>query len=114
MSSDWRRPLLRKLKRWATSRFPLMFPVRMYLRTPKQMGGNLGTFQFDPEEEAGTIYLLNTQDKDNLVDTFAEEWAHARCAFLVDMEDRDDDPDHHPSFWAEYGRLQRAIRQTVW
>jgi hypothetical protein len=114
MLQDWRPPLLRRLKRWASNRFPLTFPVRVYLRTGRQMGGNLGTFQFDAEEESGRIFLLNTQGKDNLIDTFCEEWAHARCAWLLDTEDNTIDPDHHPSFWAEYGRIQSAVRQIGW
>jgi len=114
MSTDWRRPLVRKLRRWAVARFPLLFPVRVYLRPAKSMGGNLGMFVFDAEAEAGAIYLLNTQDLDKIVDTFVEEWAHARCAYLVDTEDQDDDTDHHPSFWSEYGRIQRAARDVTW
>jgi hypothetical protein len=84
------------------------------LRTGKQMEENLGTFTFDAEDETGAIRLLNTLGRESLIDTFLEEWAHARCAYLVDMEDTDDDPDHHPSFWAEYGRLQLAAREVTW
>lgn len=106
--------MLRKLRRWAVKRFPLTFPVRVTLRNAKQMDRNLGTFQFDADEERGIIRLLHTLDRDNLIDTFLEEWAHARCAYLVDMEDSDSDPDHHASFWSEYGRLQRAAREIAW
>jgi len=113
MSCDWRRPLLRRLRRWASLRFPLMFPIRVVLRTGRQMGANLGTFSMG-DEDTGIIRLLNTQDRDTLIDTFVEEWAHARCAYLVDMEDNGDDPDHHPSFWSEYGRIQRAAREIAW
>jgi len=114
MDPDWRKKLLRRLKRWMDNRFPLLFPVRVCLRSGKQMDNTLGTFQFDAEEDRGIICLLNTQDKDNLVDSIVEEWAHARCNYLVDTEDNDADPHHHPTFWAEYGRIQRALREIAW
>lgn len=106
--------MLRKLKRWMEGRFPLLFPVRVYLRTGRQMGNTLGTFEYDADDDRGTICLLNTQDKDNLIDSFVEEWAHARCNYLLDMEETDSDPHHHPSFWSEYGRIQRAVRTIAW
>lgn len=114
MSSDWRRKLVRKLKRWAEDRFPVMFPVRVYLRPREQMGDHLGYFLLDEDSERGVIALLDSQDHNSLIDTFCEEWAHARTAYLNDEEDDDDDPWHHPSFWSEYGRLVKASRQIAW
>lgn len=114
MLPDWRKKLVRRLKRWMERRFPLLFPVRVYLRPAAKMNGMLGYWLFDGEEDRGIICLLNTQDKDSLIDSFVEEWAHARCTYLLDMEDDDEDPHHHPSFWSEYGRLQRAVRESAW
>jgi hypothetical protein len=106
--------LVRRLRRWADARFPLLYPVRVILRPPKAMGDMLGFWAFDADDERGVISLLNTQDKESLIDTFVEEWSHARCTYLVDMEDHSEDPNHHPSFWAEYGRIQSAIREIAW
>jgi hypothetical protein len=114
MHPDSRRKLVRRLKAWASGRFPLLYPVRIYLRPPKAMNGMLGYWLFDPDLEKGIICLSNTQDLDSLIDSFVEEWAHARCTFLLDTEDNDEDPHHHPSFWSEYGRIQRACREVSW
>jgi len=78
------------------------------------MKGMLGYWLYDAEEDRGMICLDCTQGKDNLIDSFVEEWAHARCTYLLDLEDHDEDPHHHPTFWSEYGRIQRAIRETTW
>jgi hypothetical protein len=114
MSSDWRKKLLRRLKRWAEERFPIPYPLRVYLRPTGQMENHLGFFEYDDDTERGTISILDTQDRVGLIDTFVEEWAHARTVFLIDTEDYDDDPYHHPSFWSEYGRIQQAARKREW
>lgn len=114
MSGDWRKALLRKLKRWGESRFPLTFPVRVYLRPNHRMESHLGWFLFDEENERGVIAISDGQDRTGLIDTFVEEWAHARTAHLEDTEDNEEDPYHHPSFWSEYGRIQKAAREVVW
>lgn len=114
MSRDSRRKLLRKLKRWAEDRFPGLFPVRVYLRPKERMNEMLGYFCMDDDCERGTIGILDSLNHGEIIDTFMEEWAHARCAHLLDTEDSDDDPDHHPTFWSEYGRLVKAGRLMVW
>lgn len=111
MPRDWRRPLVKRLKKWASGRFPILFPVKVAMKPPEQMENMLGYFLFD---ETAVIALSSRQDKESLIDSFLEEWAHARCHYLVDTEDDDDDPHHHPSFWAEYGRLQQAARGIAW
>jgi hypothetical protein len=113
MSPDWRKKLLRQLKDWAQERFPIPFPVRCYLRANQYMEDNLGSFEFDDEEERGIISVLISQDRVGIIDTFVEEWAHARTVYLIDTEETDD-PYHHPSFWSEYGRIQQAARQRSW
>lgn len=114
MSPDWRQQLLRKLKKWAEERFPVPYPVRVYLRPGPKMANHLGFFVYDDDEERGVISILNTQDRVGLIDTFVEEWAHARTVNLIDTEDNQDDPYHHPSFWSEYGRIQQAAREREW
>jgi hypothetical protein len=114
MAPDWRKRLLRRLKKWADTRFPVLFAIRVYLRPSNKMDGMLGYWLFNAEDERGIIALLNTQDKETLIDSFIEEWAHARCNYLLDMEDNDADPHHHSSFWGEYGRIQRAAREITW
>jgi hypothetical protein len=78
------------------------------------MANTLGTFEYDADEDRGIISLLDSQGKDNLIDTFCEEWAHARCNWLLDLEEASADPHHHPTFWAEYGRIQQAVREIAW
>ena len=114
MLPDWRTKLVRQLKVWAQDRFPVTYPVRVYLRPATRMRDHLGFFMFDDDEERGTISILNTQDRVGIIDTFVEEWAHARTVYLIDTEDNDDDPYHHPSFWSEYGRIQQAARERSW
>jgi hypothetical protein len=118
MSQDWRRKLLRKLKRWAEDRFPVLFPVRVYMRRRDQMvtddGGMLGYFTMDDDCERGCIGVVDTLNHGEMIDTFCEEWAHARCAHLLDTEDNDEDTDHHQTFWAEYGRIVKASRGMEW
>lgn len=114
MSQDWQKKLVRKLRRWATDRFPLTFPVRVYLRPSPKMEGHLGFFIYDDDRDRGVIALCESQGREGLIDTFLEEYAHARCSYLIDTEDNDEDPHHHPSFWAEYGRIVKASREVEW
>ena len=115
MSQDSsKRALLRKLKRWADQRFPLMFPVRVYLRPATQMSGHLGYFDMAEECDRGVICISASLDRDAMIETFMEEWAHARTTYLSDEEETTDDPHHHPTFWAEYGRLVHASRKQTW
>lgn len=114
-NSCWRRVLARKLKRWAEARFPLMFPCKVSVRQAAKMPDHLGYFLLNDDADRGVIALRDSLDRDALVETFAEEWAHARTAFLCDEEELElDDPYHHPSFWAEYGRIVKAIRERSW
>lgn len=112
--SSWRRKLTGKLKKWAEQRFPVKFPVRVYLREKRLMSGHLGFFVMDEDEERGMIALQNNVGREVLIDTFLEEWAHARTWFLCDEEDHGEDPWHHPSFWSEYGRIVKAAREVEW
>jgi hypothetical protein len=113
MSADWRRKLLRRLKAWAEERFPVPFPVRVYLTPAHRMDNLLGYFMLvGDDEDRGVIRLLDSQDRTGLIDTFVEEWAHARTILLIDTEERDDQY-HHPTFWSEYGRIQQAARETL-
>jgi hypothetical protein len=114
MSPDWRRKLVRKLKRWAEQRFPVMFPVRVYLRDRGQMADHMGYMEWNDEKERAVIVLDAALDAENLIATFVEEWAHARTAHLTDEQEDADDPWHHPSFWAEYGRITKASREVDW
>lgn len=114
MSPDWRKKLLRRLKSWAEERFPVPYPVRVYLKPKDRMQSHLGFFEYDDDTDRATISILESQDQVGLIDTFVEEWAHARTVFLIDTEDYDDDPYHHPSFWSEYGRIQQAARKKEW
>jgi hypothetical protein len=114
MSQDWRVKLVRKLRNWASTRFPVPFPIRVYLRQREQMDDHLGYFLYCDDKERGVICLCDTADREILIDTFLEEWAHARTSHLIDTEDHSDDPWHHPGFWSEYGRLQCAAREVAW
>lgn len=115
MSQDsWRRLLVKRLKRWGEERFPLTFPVRVYLRPAARMSGHLGYFAMADDADRGVICLLESMDRDALIETFCEEWAHARTAWLNDEEETDDDPWHHATFWAEYGRIVNAARGQTW
>lgn len=78
------------------------------------MQNHLGFFVMDDEGERAVIAILDSLDRSALVETFCEEWAHARTAWLCDEEDDNEDPWHHPTFWAEYGRLVKASREIVW
>jgi hypothetical protein len=78
------------------------------------MRDHLGYFEFDYEVDRGVICISDSQGREGLIDTFMEEYAHARCSHLIDTEDNDADPHHHPSFWAEYGRLVKAAREIAW
>lgn len=86
------------------------FPLRYYLRSPDRLPDMHGYFDFDEDEQRGRIVLANTSSLDVLVDTLCEELAHARTAHLCDGEE---DP-HHPTFWAEYGRIVNAARERAW
>ncbi len=89
-----------------------MFPVRIYLRPTARMDGCLGFFSLSDDQESGIICVRDSLDTDLLVETVIEEWSHARTAFLYDQQDTND-PDHHPSFWAEYGRIIKASREQA-
>ena len=114
MSQDWQKKLVTKLRRWAAYRFPLQYPVRVYLRPSTKMTNHLGYFEYDDDNDRGMICLCDTQGREGLIDTFLEEYAHGRYSHLIDTEDNDEDPHHHPSFWAEYGRLVKAAREVEW
>lgn len=114
MSRDWRRKLAGKLRRWASNRFPLTFPCRVYVRPWAKMDNHLGFFVYDDDTDRGVIAIADTVDRESLIDTFIEEWAHARTTYLIDMDDNSEDPWHHAGFWAEYGRLQCAQREVEW
>jgi hypothetical protein len=77
------------------------------------MDGVLGLY-FPPQKRGGhcTIYVRDNLSRDQLLDTLVEEWAHARTYALAGGPE--DDPHHHPTFWAEYGRIQVAARALVW
>ena len=89
-----------------------MFPVRILLRPVDRMPEALGYFFFDEEEFRGIIWIRANQTMDGMLDTLCEEWAHARTFNLNDHGSPD--PHHHPSFWAEFGRIQVACRSTEW
>lgn len=115
MSRDscWRRTVVRKFRRWALQNFPIQTPVRMYVRRAESMGTYLGCYI--PPEKRGkhaTICVRDTLSRDQLLDTLIEEWAHARTYALAGGSE--EDPHHHPTFWAEYGRIQVAARDATW
>lgn len=114
MSQDWRRKLIARWRRWAGERWPLQFPVRIYLRPARKMGSNLGFFLMDEDLERATIAVQDDLSKEVLVDTLCEEWAHARVVWLNDEEDDSEDPYHHATFWSEYGRIQHSARSITW
>ena len=114
MSRDWRKKLVRKLRVWAADRFPLTFPIRVYVRPASRMANHLGFFEYDNDTDRGVICISDGCDREATTDTFIEEWAHARTTYLIDMEDHSDDPWHHAGFWAEYGRIQCAAREVAW
>lgn len=117
MSRDlqpWQRPLLNRLRAWASERFPVPFAVRVYLRTREQMGDMDGYWKINDDEETGMIAISEDLTKGEVVATFLEEWAHARTAHLTDEEDDNDDPYHHPTFWSELGRITVASRERRW
>ena len=98
-----------------------MFPVRVYVRPSKVMGDYLGYFRLHGTTHAAIIAVSDATDKTTLLDTLCEEWAHARTYNLgTPAVDRlipkhlptqtGEDPHHHPTFWAEYGRIQTACR----
>lgn len=78
------------------------------------MDNHLGYFVYDDDDDRGVIAIVDGQTREGLIDTFCEEWAHARTVHLEDTEDYGEDTCHHPSFWAEYGRLQKASREVSW
>lgn len=78
------------------------------------MGDHMGYMAMDEDDERAVIVIDAGLDMENLIATFLEEWAHARTAHLTDETEDSDDPWHHPSFWAEYGRLTKASRSVAW
>lgn len=114
MPQDWRKQLVKKWKAWATERWPLQFPVRIYLRSVKQMPDAYGYFCLSDDLDRGIISIRDDLTHDAMLDTLCEEWAHGRVVWLNDEEDTSDDPYHHPTFWCEYGRIQHASRGVEW
>lgn len=106
--------MVRKFRRWAGDRFPLLFPVRIYLRPRSQMDQMLGFFELSDSMESGIIAVCDDLSRELMLDTLIEEYAHARTAWLNDEEEDSEDPYHHASFWAEYGRIQKAARAIHW
>jgi hypothetical protein len=109
-SSDWRKLLVRRFKRWAERKFPVNFPLRYYLRAPQRLPGMHGYYQYDEDEERGVIVVADNAPADVLIDTLCEELAHARTTHLCT---EDEDP-HTASFWSEYGRIVMAAREHKW
>ena len=107
------RKLVKKLRAWADKRFPVTFPVRCYVRKSSSMEDYNGYFLMG-EGESATIAISDDLTHGEIVSTFLEEWAHARTAHLTDWEHDGDDPHHHPTFWAELGRITVAARGEVW
>jgi hypothetical protein len=103
---------VRRFKRWASAKFPLSIPVKIYLRPKARMPDAFGYFNLSEEETSGTIWIREDANFDTLLATLCEEWAHARTYTLDDYGL--DDPHHHPAFWAEYGRIELARREREW
>lgn len=78
------------------------------------MEGALGYFDMSEDLDRGVITIRDDLNQYLMIDTLCEEWAHGRVVWLNDEEDGDEDPWHHPSFWAEYGRIQKASRGVAW
>jgi hypothetical protein len=114
MSHGWQKKLIKHFRQWATNRFPLQFPVRIYLRPASRMDGALGYFDLSEDMDRGIITIRDDLNSMLMLDTLCEEWAHGRVVWLNDEEDNSEDPYHHPSFWAEYGRIQHAARSVAW
>jgi len=78
----------------------------------------LGYFRLHGSSDFAIIAVSDSLDKTALIDTLCEEWAHARTAHLQDRgtlclsAGAAEDPHHHPTFWAEYGRIQLACRSV--
>lgn len=104
--------VVRRVRTWLVQRFPLQMKVTIRLKEPSLMPEALGWFWLDDGNESCTIWLRKGLGLDGLVDTLFEEWAHARTCHLTDHHEETDDPYHHPTFWAEYGRIVKAWRQT--
>jgi len=84
------------------------------------MGDYLGYF-LGPSGwgDIGVIAVRDSLPRDQLLETLIEEWAHARTHGLGQEDDglrKSGEPDqyHHPTFWAEYGRIQVAARGECW
>lgn len=108
------RAIVRKVRSWLSRRFSVPFPLSIRMQEDNAMQDALGMFWLDDDHSHGTIWLRSNVTDDVLVETLLEEWAHARTSLLIDTEDKDDDPFHHASFWAEYGRLVKAYRTLSW
>ncbi len=108
---SWQRPLIRSLKRWATNTFPVPFPVRVYLRPRRLMEQCHGYWKWSETTRGGVIAICDDLTRQELIDTFLEEYAHARTAVLYEEGDEDDDdPGHHATFWSELGRITKRWR----
>ena len=110
MPPDWQRSLTRRLRRWASEKFPCPFPVRVYLRPRSHMQEMQGYWRWSDEAEGGSIALADDLTNQELIYTFLEEWAHARTAYLESFDDDADDPHHHSTFWSELGRITMRFR----
>ena len=107
---SWQKPLLAQLRKWAANNFPLQFPVRCYVRPAEKMDNAEGLFEIDDDELRGVITISDShRSRGELIETFIEEWAHARTIFLVDRTTQE--TIHDPTFWAEKGKISDAIRK---
>ena len=111
MAQGFRRQYRRTL-RWLRKTFPLRFQVRIALVPDHVLPDRLGEW-YTLSDEEGVIRLRKGLSEDVLIETLFEEWAHARTDGLEDTDGRDD-PHHHPTFWAELGRISQAYRSANW
>jgi hypothetical protein len=108
-NKSWQKPLLKKMRKWAAESFPLMFSVRCYVRPVVRMGNRLGYFDLSDDMESGIIAISDSCSRDEFHDTFYEEWAHARTAFLCNSENL-----HNATFGAEHHQIAMAGREKEW
>jgi len=70
-----------------------------------------GYWRAAEDGESGIIAVADDLTRQELIDTFLEEWAHARTAHLEIKGEDDDDPYHHATFWSELGRITKRFRE---